>query len=209
MRYALRPLTPQARARIAGRGTEMAPFRSTWSSTEDLLERELRMLRATTIVLLIDVTETDIRLDGKLRANARPLSPAVAVQFDTARKGSLLIGCGRYRHWQDNVRAIALGLEALRKVERYGIVRSAEQYEGWRALPEGSRVTVLTDIDRAWGLIAGVAGVSVDAARNDPRTAYRTALKRAHPDNGGTAARFRAVQESALLLGIRQDRAPA
>lgn len=39
-----------------------------------------------------------------------------------------------YTTWQDNLRAIALGLEALRKVERYGITRGTEQYTGWKML---------------------------------------------------------------------------
>jgi hypothetical protein len=34
--------------------------------------------------------------------------------------------------WQDNLRAVALGLEALRRVERYGIAQRGEQYAGWR-----------------------------------------------------------------------------
>lgn len=37
-------------------------------------------------------------------------------------------------HWQDNLRAIALGMEALRKVARYGIVKGNEQYSGWKQL---------------------------------------------------------------------------
>jgi hypothetical protein len=34
-----------------------------------------------------------------------------------------------------NARAIALGLEALRKVDRYRITKRGEQYTGWSALP--------------------------------------------------------------------------
>jgi hypothetical protein len=201
VRYSIRPLTPAARARTGGKGTEISPFRASWSQTEQLLDRELRLLRATTVILLIDVNEPDIRLDGKLRATARPLSSACAIQFDSRTKGSLLIGCGRFRHWQDNVRAIALGLEALRKVERYGIVQANEQYEGWRALPEGG-TTDVTDIDRAWKVIALLADVDETEARLDGRYAYRLALKRAHPDHGGAAAAFRALQEAAKLLGL-------
>ncbi len=39
--------------------------------------------------------------------------------------------------WRINVRAIALGLEALRKVDRSGIARGNEQYTGFRALGSG------------------------------------------------------------------------
>lgn len=35
--------------------------------------------------------------------------------------------------WQHNVRSIALGLESLRAVDRYGITRRGEQYAGFRA----------------------------------------------------------------------------
>lgn len=35
--------------------------------------------------------------------------------------------------WQHNVRSIALGLEALRAVDRYGITRRGQQYAGFRA----------------------------------------------------------------------------
>lgn len=40
--------------------------------------------------------------------------------------------------WQHNVRSIALGLEALRAVDRYGITKRGEQYAGFTgALPAG------------------------------------------------------------------------
>lgn len=39
--------------------------------------------------------------------------------------------------WQDNLRAIALGLDALRRVQRYGIVKEDEQYTGWKQLTGG------------------------------------------------------------------------
>jgi hypothetical protein len=39
--------------------------------------------------------------------------------------------------WQANLRAITLGLEALRRVQRYGIVKEDEQYTGFKALTSG------------------------------------------------------------------------
>lgn len=44
----------------------------------------------------------------------------------------------KFPSWQDNLRAIALGLEALRKVERYGFVKDDEQYTGFKALTAGA-----------------------------------------------------------------------
>lgn len=46
--------------------------------------------------------------------------------------------CARFRSWQENVRAIALGMEALRKVERYAITEADQQYAGFMALPRGA-----------------------------------------------------------------------
>jgi hypothetical protein len=38
---------------------------------------------------------------------------------------------------QHNVRSIALGLEALRAVERYGVTHQGEQYTPWKAIGSG------------------------------------------------------------------------
>jgi hypothetical protein len=81
-------------------------------------------------VLQIDVEERDLRLDGELRAHARPASPAVAISVDRRDKPSLLFVCGKFPNWQDNVRAIALGLEALRKVAGTGSFRPRSSTPG-------------------------------------------------------------------------------
>lgn len=96
------------------------------------------------------------------------------------REGS---GTDAFPHWQDNVRAIALGLEALRKVDRYGIGKRGEQYVGWRALPAGDA----GEVDRGRDLIEEAGGV-------------RAALKCHHPDHGGDPADFSAVQAARELL---------
>ena len=43
--------------------------------------------------------------------------------------------------WQANVRAVALTLESLRAVDRYGVSQHGEQYRGWQALPAGDGPT--------------------------------------------------------------------
>ena len=193
MHYTARPITPEARNRMTGRGTEHSPFRSTWTATEQLLDLELRQLRARDVILMVDVTEADLRLDGKIRAGANPSSPACALTFNSPSKGPLLFCCGRYRTWQDNARAIALGLQALRKIERYGIVQSDEQYRGWRAIGTGS--------DEWAHTLSHHSGWSVEHVHADPDGAYRAAAKNAHPDQGGTPEAFREVQKARRRAG--------
>jgi len=189
VKYTVRPLTLEAQDRMTGKGQEHSPFRSIWSATEHLLERELRHLRPKgEVILMVDVTETDIRLDGKIRANATPATPGTALAFNSTTKGNLLICCGRFRTWQDNVRAIALGLEALRRIDRYGITQSDEQYKGWRAITTGS-------IEWA-DVLARHSGWTVTEVFADREGAYRAAVKNAHPDTGGTAAAFADVQNA-------------
>jgi hypothetical protein len=200
--YVVRPLTASARQRMTGSGQEHSLFSSSWTATEDLLLRELRQLGGRDTVLMIDVTEDDLRIDGRMRANARPATPFTALAFTARKKGDLLFCCGRFRTWQDNVRAVALGLEALRKIDRYGITQSAEQYVGFRALPEGDPSDPGDPILRAWKVIADACGTSIDAARADRKTAFRLARKATHPDQGGSPAAFRAVQAAGEILGL-------
>lgn len=60
-------------------------FKANWSATLDLLDRELWHLDASSVVLQVDVTEADLRLDGQLRANARPDFPGVRLIVDSPR----------------------------------------------------------------------------------------------------------------------------
>lgn len=52
-------------------------FDSTWSSTLALLGREIDQLGGRDVVIECDVREQDIRIDGMIRANAKPETPAV------------------------------------------------------------------------------------------------------------------------------------
>jgi hypothetical protein len=177
--------------------------------TLDLLDREVRMLGAEDFILELDVTESDIRLDGMIRANARPSSEAVAIAFES-HDGPLLFACGRFDHWHDNVRAIALGLEALRKVDRYGITQSAEQYTGFRALPAPSLSSgVMTQEQAAAFLIehGAFAGAqwTVEQVIHEPQSMdalYRQAAKRLHPDQGGSDEMFMRLQEARQAVAL-------
>lgn len=153
-------------------------FKASWQNTLNLLDRELRHLGARNIVVGCGLEERDIRQDGWPRAGARePSHPGVEVSFDT-RHGRLVYATDVCERWEHNVRAIALGLEALRAVDRHGITRRGEQYAGFKALEAGPGDG---DAERGRALIREHGSV-------------KAALFAAHPDHGGSARDFRDVQ---------------
>lgn len=188
------------RQKGTGYGREAMP----WSDTLLILDRELEALGASAVVLQISVTERDLRLDGQLRADARPADPAVRLLFDS-RHGLLTYQCDRFTTWQDNGRAIALGLEALRKVERYGITTAGQQYKGWLQLEAGAGPGIPTTRDQAAQVLSEISGVHVDADESlQSLTArWREARAVAHPDrNGGRRDLWDRVEAAARLLGL-------
>lgn len=153
-------------------------FKAGWQRTLDLLDRELRHLGAHEVMIGAGFRESDLRLDGLPRADARaPSHPGVELSFDS-RHGRLVYGTDTCEYWQHNVRSIALGLEALRAVDRYGITQRGQQYAGFKQL-------------------AGtVDAPSADRGRELIREhgSERAALKATHPDHGGGARDFADVQ---------------
>src|SRR4029453_5074854 len=100
------------------------------------LDHELTELKASNYVIQLELTEKDIRLDGQPPSSASAAGPAVPIFFDS-KYGPLRYATDVFNHWKANLRAIALGLKALRKVERYGITQRGEQYTGWKQLGSG------------------------------------------------------------------------
>lgn len=179
-----------------------SPFSATWSSTLQLLTRELREVSATARVLQVAIPESDFRIDGYPRANARQQHPGVIVSFTTRKAGPLSFPCDRFHHWQDNVRAIALAMEALRKVDRYGITRNAEQYQGWKAIGSGRAIGGGMTDDEALGVILAAAEMP-DNARASLAELLRAARGNAHPDrHHGNREAWDRVEAAALVLGV-------
>ncbi|NJP33710.1 molecular chaperone DnaJ [Micromonospora thermarum] len=196
-------------------------FRAAWGDTLDLLLHEAGLLGADLVVIQVDITEADLRRDGMVRAHAQLRHPGVRVSFDSVH-GPLTYATDAYDRWQANVRAIALALQALRAVDRYGVTRSGEQYRGWTAIAATAAETTLTP-DEAARVLADAAGVSAStllrsadaiAAAGDVHTvtvtqsrqliqaAFRAAARTAHPDAGGNADVFRLIRRARdVLLG--------
>lgn len=211
MRYTFRPLGAWTEGDTSPRrGSHV--FKASWDSTLDLLGRELDHLDAQNVVVQVDVREGDVRLDGMLRADATVGHPGVRIAFDS-RFGSLTYATDAHeRHydnyvkldgWQANVRAIALGLEALRAVDRYGVTRRGEQYSGWRALPSGTgpAPTHMTG-DEA---LAVIDELTPESKRGEPlERRVRWAKVGAHPDrHGGDRSAWDGIEQAAAVLGVR------
>lgn len=208
MTYTVRPISD--RTVFTGKHRRSS-FQSSWSATEQLLMHEVRQLNGRDLVLEMDVTERDIRIDGQVRANARPSSPAVRIAFDSMH-GPLTYGTDAFTSWQDNVRAIALGLEALRKVDRYGITKRGEQYTGFKALPAAAPETPTMDVDLAWSTLGSyaaagdtrtIAELRAKATNDELRAMHRRARGRWHPDkNDGDQSMWDLVEKAAAVLGV-------
>lgn len=222
MRYTVRPIsdrTPFTGSPIDSR------FTVTWSGCLELLERELGFLDATNLVIECDVREQDLRLDGMIRSNARAASPAVRVAFDS-NVGPLTYATDAFRRpswrrggmqedWQHNVYAIALSLEALRKVDRYGVTKRGEQYTGFKAIGAGRAMPTSRMTREAAAELLDRIAIGPDQQPDDdavPRmladqalakSAHRSARAQAHPDrHGGDRTLWDQVEQAAAVLGV-------
>lgn len=173
-----------------------APFASGWGTTLALLLRELKMLDAQQVVCQVAIAPRDFRIrDGHPKSNAKASHPGVILAFES-KHGPLKYACDTFTQFDDNMRAIALGLEALRKVERYGITKRGEQYKGWTQLPPGTVMGLPMDREEAARVLADLAYGSPSAPIEDVDAAYRNAVKHHHPDHGGDADLFRRATEA-------------
>ncbi|MCE5185105.1 MAG: hypothetical protein LLF76_03150 [Planctomycetaceae bacterium] len=187
--FIFRPLGDWGQERT--RHPKRSQFKSSYSNTLELLNRELGMLGVRRAVIGLDMPESMIRNDGLPRADARPASAAISLHFES-KYGPLRYATDVFDKWQDNLRAIALGLEALRQVDRYGITKKGQQYTGWKQLPEvGSPVR---DYAAALAFIcehSGQVAAWVEMNEDNVQSAYRRAALNLHPDKGGDAEQFR------------------
>lgn len=193
------------------------PFRvRSYEQTLDQLHRELDHLDARSAHLQLDIEPGQLRRDGHLRSSAKVHHPGVILTIDARTLGVLTYPCDTFEarwageppSWQINLRAIALGLEALRKVERYGIAERGQQYAGFGALPPGpTAVGAAMTVEAAARLLCDATRDSIGEDPDDvmsvarvARSLWREASKTHHPDAGGDPDLFRRLTEARDLL---------
>jgi hypothetical protein len=182
-----------------------APFKSAYNATLDLLERELRHLGAQQIEIQIDLDRSKIRNDGWPASNARPTSPKVILSFIASRQPGApvrVFPCDRFAYWEDNLRAIALSLEALRKVDRYGVTTSGEQYAGFKQIASTSTTTI--NAEQASAILSEITGHHRSNILSSPdmaKDAIRRAIAFTHPDrNAGDRTAYDRVDAARSVL---------
>jgi len=176
-------------------------FKAKWSATLDQLERELNHLRAKDIIIEGYFEFGQIRNDGWPKSLAKPSRPGVVLSFEIVKKGRMVMPCDTFDHWESNLRAIALTLEHLRAVERYGVTSDRqEQYTGWLKLPAASATDEAFECARVIAYKArDVNGAPESAAKKAVENAgyfevlWKDAARQTHPDTGGNAENFKAV----------------
>lgn len=213
-----RPLTnwPRDRKRTPAGDHQRARFDSTLAATYELLDRELWQVGALSVVCQVDVpSEHLIRRDGRPYAEAEVKSPAAVLSFEKwielagrEQKVPVTLACDKFKTWPDNLRAIALGLEALRRIDRYEISAQGQQYRGYAALPASTTPALSTEqaaevlarrLDRDGSTVShNTAAIVRD--RVSARAAIRGAMAITHPDAGGLTSDFQLVQEAKRVL---------
>jgi hypothetical protein len=137
------------------------------------LEAEIDRLGGRDAVLSTNVS---LRLDGRPRSDESPADPGAAVYFGFRGKATVL-AADRFRTTADNIAAIAGHIEALRRVERYGVGTIEQALAGYKALPADSAAN--------WRAVFGFAAEARPTV-DQLDSAYKAAARSRHPDLGGS-----------------------
>lgn len=178
------------------RSRQFSKFRASLSDTLDLLQREIYHLVDTTAQqdsaeLLVAIPASQFSVKGRPLAHAKAEHPGVIFSIDS-RFGHLSYPCDTFTSWQDNLRAIAKALEALRMVDRYGVTKRGEQYRGFLAIEATATPAGFADRQDALMYLARVTGLPY--MDHPLSTLLRRAQQKTHPDMpGGNASDFQRV----------------
>ena len=205
----VRPLTTWPGELLPWHKRQRSQFSAPLRSTLAALTRELSALGARHPVLEVAIAADQFRLDGRPRANAREEHPGIVLSLPHTNVGALRYATDTFTTWQDNLRAVALGLEALRKVDRYGITKRGEQYQGFKALPAGTGAIAMGGMTREDALSAVFRitdpqeGEYIrDGDKPERLQAFiRRAKANAHPDrNGGSRVLWDELERAIATL---------
>lgn len=162
------PKHRRALAKFKSGGQWITVFKAT-----ERLQDELERLGATGATLSTNIS---LRLDGRPRSDEKPADPGVAIYFRFKGKATVF-ACDKYTEVGDNIAAIAAHIDALRRIERYGVGTIEQALAGYKALP--------ADTAADWRAVFGFAKDS-RPTKDQIDSAYKGLARQKHPDAGGT-----------------------
>lgn len=191
------------------RSPRRAPFgrKHTVATGIDEIRRNLKLMGARHVVV---TSNLPLRNDGQPSgsANVREgVSRGVSVYW-TVDDQPHVIACDTYWHVEDNLRAIALSLEAMRGIERWGAVQAAQMFQGFQALPPGTGEVAATQ--RPWReVLGGDAGWPDGLSPEDElviaKARYKAAIKKVHPDAGAGADPDKAAELNQAMVDAESE----
>lgn len=148
------------------------------------LKRELQLMGAKDVVLSSNYT----------LGVENPKEPGVCAYFQWCPEPNkfpqqfmpMAIPCDRWNRICDNIQAIALTVEAMRGMERWGARHMIKaMFSGFKQLPAG-------DTEAWWKVL----GLPPDATLEQIRSNYTAMVKKHHPDHGGSHDEFVRIQHA-------------
>jgi len=155
----------------AAEKTRPSLFRTSWERSLEKLAEEVERSGGDDLLISIVATPDQLSLAGRPRAGLKVLYRGVEVSFEREDQ-RVAFHVDAFPHLHDNIHAIALTLEALRAVDRYGATTGAEQYAGFAMLGAGA-----VDPDHGRRLVEAAGSI-------------KAALRVHHPDHGGNEVDF-------------------
>jgi hypothetical protein len=120
-------------------------------------------------------TNMQTRLDGlPYSGQSEPADPGVAVYF-TLKGQARCLACDAWTRTADNIAAIAQHIDALRRIDRYGVGTLDQAFAGYAPRLQAA--------PSEWWIVFGISRSSTRAAVEE---AFTRLAKTAHPDAGGS-----------------------
>lgn len=190
---------PAGKGRTPPHKTQRSPFGDfTLAEARDGLQRELRLMGASSVVLS---TNVELRRDGLPYSGRRqPDDPGVAVYFRRGGK-SLCMTCDRWDRVEANIRAVTKTVEAIRGIERWGSKDMVDAaFTGFAALPAHAGPG-----EQPWHRVLLVPS---DAAADAVHAAWRRLFAENHPDRnpGDEAAAARLAEIDLAYAAFKLER---
>jgi hypothetical protein len=173
-----------------GVGTSyMKSGKVTISDALDRLERELARLGVNDSEVIVSTNLVLGSRGAPLSNQAEPRDPGAAVYFSLKGKDRVL-ACDRWDRTADNLAAIAAHIDAIRRVDRYGVGTLDQAFAGYDALPPPG-----ADNRPPWRKVLGfLDGQLVTAA--DIEIHFRDRAKQHHPGLGGSQEAMAQLNEA-------------